>query len=104
MKTNINISFDMVYQTDITKDYPQEILYIAKKHNLKTKDVYICNHPCGEATIFSLENGKIKHWLGYIDERFYLEKTLSEINMTEEEYYEECKKLRASKSGDLSVV
>lgn len=106
MKVNLNfkINSDVAYQLDITKDYPNEILYISKKYNLKIKDIYICNHPCGEATIFSLENGKTNKWLGYIDENFYLGKTLFEIGMTEDEYYEECKKLRASKSGHLLIV
>lgn len=75
MKINLNMKLDakMFDETNVTYMFPREIDFISKKYDLNKQDIYISDHPCGEYTIFSLQNKKIDKWLGYIDYEFYKE-------------------------------
>lgn len=104
MKLNIKLTPEKEADRDVTKDFPSEVSYIAKKHGLEESQIYICDHCCGEATIFSLENGEIKDWLGYIDYNFQLEKSLSENQITLKEYYEKYRAKKSSNTWKMSDV
>ncbi|WP_147480881.1 hypothetical protein [Pseudomonas amygdali] len=55
---------------DLTGYYSSEACYIAKSLGVPYRTVIICDHPCGELTIFVRQHGKL-WWQGYLDFWFY---------------------------------
>jgi len=58
------------FSEDLTGYYPREACYIAKCLGVPYRTIIICDHPCGELTIFVRHNGRL-NWQGYLDFWFY---------------------------------
>lgn len=57
---------------DVTRSFPAEVNYIARGLGIRPGQVEICDHPCGEYTIF-VHEGERCSWKGYVDMEFYFE-------------------------------
>lgn len=58
------------FSEDLTGYYSSEACYISKSLGVPYHTVIICDHPCGELTIFVRQHGRLC-WQGYLDFWFY---------------------------------
>lgn len=58
------------FSEDPTGYYSKEACYIAKCLGVPYRTIIICDHPCGELTIFVRQHGQM-FWQGYVDFWFY---------------------------------